>query len=115
MKSEESFLTSLEEVEHKLNKMGFIQSHFERKGYAIFTDYKRQDTTVKFMRGPSEWHVEMFIITPKRRYRLNDLLIISVVAEWVKENKFSQGDGNYIKSELFWFVNLLEFVLPFLK
>ena len=95
--------------------MGFVRTHFERKGYAVFTEYNKENTKVEFMCGPSDWHVEMIIVTPKQRYAFKDLLQIPIVDEWVKRNKFSEGNENYIKAEVRYFINLLEFVLPILK
>ena len=113
--SDDSFVTSLKKAEYLLNRIGFTQSHFERKGYAVFTEYRKQNTKVKFMCGPSEWHVEMIIITPKGYFAFKDLLQMHAIAEWVKRNKFLQDDENYIKSEILYFINLLKFALPFLE
>ncbi len=113
--SDEEFIKALKEDEFLLNRIGFVQSHFERKGYAVFTEYQKQDIRVKFMCGPSDWHVDMIIVTPKQRYAFGDLLQIPVVDEWVKRNKFSGGNEHNIKAEVDYFVNLLEFVLPILK
>ena len=66
-----------------------MQSHFERKGYAVFIEYQKQDIKVKFICGPSDWHVYMTIVTPKQRYEFRGLLQIPIVDEWVKRNKFS--------------------------
>ncbi len=54
MKSDEVFVKSLDEYKSLLNKMGFVRTHFERKGYAVFTEYSKEDTKVKFMCGPSD-------------------------------------------------------------
>lgn len=115
MASDELFVKSLQEAEYLLNRIGFIQSHFERQGYAVFVDFNKQTTTVTFMFGPPEWHVEMIILTPKQRYAFKDVLQMPIIAEWVNENNFSQEDENYIKSEILWFIKLLKFALPFLE
>jgi hypothetical protein len=115
IKSEEGFIKSLEEVKPLLDQMGFIQTHFEEKGLAVFTEYAKQDTKVEFMCGPPEWHVEMIITTPRRSYAFKDLLQIPLVDEWFKSNKFSEDNEYNINAELRYFINLLEFALPVLR
>lgn len=115
MKTDKVFIKSLKEVKFLLDKMDFTQTGFERKGYAVFTEYSKKDTKVKFMCGPSDWDVEMIIVTPERSYAFKDLLQIPVVDKWVKRNKFSVDNKNQIKAELHYLIKLLEFALPVLE
>ena len=116
IKSDDVFVESLDEYKSLLNKMGFARTHFERKGYAVFTEYTKEDTKVEFMCGPSDWHVEMIIVASGQHYAFKELLQIPVVSEWIKRNKFSEGNESYpIKAEVRYFINLLEFVLPILE
>lgn len=113
--SQQLFLQAINEVEEILLLIGFKRVFLEKKGYATFIHYKRNDVLVEFMFGPSDWDVEMLIYTSKGKYAFKDLLEIPKISEWVNSNKYKQTNGRSIKDEIAWFIDLLKFALPIIE
>ncbi len=111
----EEFLTAIEEVEKILFLMDFHAYSFEEKGPAYFIKYKRGETIVEFLFGPSDWDVEMIIFTVKGKFAFRDLLQIPLVAKWVNENRYKQENGRDLKNELLWAIKLLKFSLQIIE
>jgi len=111
----EEFLNGLIEIELILSLMLFKKKSFQEKGFAYFVEYKKNETIVSFLFGPSDWDVEMIVNTYKRKYAFKDLLQIQEILKWVNENRYKQIGERDIKNELFWFVELLKFSLPFIE
>lgn len=110
--SNEFFPELLIEVEPILLGMSFTKCSYIKKGYAYYVEYKKGDSIVKFMYGPSEYHVEMVIYIPNRKFELKDLLEIPEVASWANNYRHVQFDENIIKNELLWYIELMKFSLP---
>jgi hypothetical protein len=77
----EPFLDAIIEVEALLSIMLFRKKSFQEKGFAYFIEYKRNETIVLFLFGPSDWDVEMIINTPKKKYAFKDLLQILEISK----------------------------------
>lgn len=111
----EAFLNGLVEIELILSLLQFKRKSFQKKGFAYFVEYKRNQTMVSFLFGPSDWDVEMIVNTAKGKYAFKDLLQIKEILKWVNENRYEQIEERDIKNELLWFVELLKFSLPFIE
>lgn len=109
------FLIGVRVIEPDLESLGFAQHDFEHKGYASYVYYKRRDTVVEFIYGPSDWDVEMLITTPTRKLALKDLLQIPAIADWFANNRYKSANGRNAADELHWFVELLKFSLPIVE
>lgn len=109
--TQESFIESIKEAETIFNNIGLSHVSTIKKGYATFVDYKGTDTLVSFMFGPSDWNVEIFLEKNGIKYALKDLLQIPLIAQWTIRNKFQQLTNDRLKDEVFWFVDLIKFVL----
>lgn len=108
----ESFLNGLNEIEFVLSSLLFTKKSIIRKGHAFFVSYYKDETIVEFLFGPSDWEIEMTIITSKRKYAFKDLLQIQEIFKWVNENRYIQVSKRDIGKELSWFVDLLGISLP---
>lgn len=108
---QESFVESVKESEPALTDAGFFHHSTERKGYTTYIDYKSEDTVVSYMLGPSDWHVEISILTTKRKYEFKDLLEITSIAHWIARNRFEHTGKDIIKDEVIWFTRLIRFSL----
>ena len=62
------------------------------------------------MFGRSDWKVEILLETNEIMYAFKDLLQISSIAYWTRENKFQQKTNDRIRDEVIWFVEFLRFV-----
>jgi hypothetical protein len=111
----EDFLAGIKEIENILFLLNFSAYSFEEKGPAYFIKYKRENSIVEFLFGPSDWDVEIIIITSKGKFAFRDLLQISSIAEWVKNNTYKQVNGRNVKNELLWAVELLKISLPIIE
>jgi hypothetical protein len=109
--TQESFIKSINEAEPILTDIGLSHILTEKKGYATFVDYKGTDTLVSFMCGPSDWNVEILLEKNHRKYAFKDLLQIPSIAQWTIKNKLRQVTNDRLKDEVFWFVDLIKFVL----
>jgi hypothetical protein len=111
-KSQETFIQSIKDIETRLTDIGFLHLSTTKKGYATYIDFKSADKTqVSFMFGPSEWNVEMLLTVKEKQYAFKDLLQISSVAQWTRDNKFQPRTNDRVKDELSWYVELLTFVV----
>ena len=86
----EIFLESIEEIEKLLIDFQFKSKPFDKSGLALFVAYEKGNTLVEFLFGPSDWDVEMIIITSKGRFAFRDLLEIPSILKWVKDNRYRQ-------------------------
>lgn len=111
----EEFLAGIKEIESILYSMHFHPHSFEEKGAAYFIKYKRGQSIVEFLFGPSDWHVEMLIFTSKRKFSFGDLLQIPAIAGWVRSNEYKPEKTTNVKGELLWFVELLKVSLPIIE
>ena len=111
----EVFLESMEEIEKHLIDLQFKSKPFDKSGLAFFLLYEKGNTLVEFLFGPSDWDVEMIIVTIKGRFAFRDLLEIPSISKWVNDNRYRQENGRNIKNELLWSVELLKFSLPFVE
>ena len=109
--TQKAFIKSINEAETILTDIGLSHISTEKKGYATFVGYKRTDTLVSFMFGPSDWNVEILLEKNGRKYAFKDLLQIPSIAQWTINNKFRQITNDRIKDEVFWFVDLIKFVI----
>ncbi len=109
--TQESFIQSVTGSETILTDIGFLHHSTERKGYATYIDYKRDDTLISFMLGPSDWNVEISIFTNNRKYAFKDLLEIPSIAQWPASNKFEQTSKDRINDEVIWFMKFIRFSL----
>ncbi len=110
-KTQESFIKSIAESDTILTTLGFFQQSTEKKGYATYINYKRDETLICFMLGPSDWNVEISLYTNKTKYEFKDLLAISSIAQWTSNNKFVQTNEDIIKDEVIWFMEFVRFSL----
>ena len=111
----EEFLAGIKEIEKILLLLQFYPHSFEKKGYAYFIKYKKGESIVQFLLGPSDWDTEMIIYTRKGEFAFKDLLQIAAIAEWVNTNRYKQNNGRNVKNELLWAVELLRVSLPFIE
>jgi len=111
----EEFLEGIKEIENILFLLHFYLYSFEEKGPAYFIKYKRGNSVVEFLFGPSDFDVEIIISTSKGKFAFKDLLQIPSVAEWVNNNKYKQENGRNVKNELLWALELLKFSLPIIE
>jgi hypothetical protein len=111
----EDFLAGLKEIESTLSLLNFYPYSFEEKGPAYFIKYKRGNSIVEFLFGPSGWEVEMIIFTSKGKFAFKDLLQIPAIAEWVDNNRYKQYKGRSVRNELLWAIELLKTSLPIIE
>ncbi len=111
----ESFLQSVKEIQFILLEIGFIEYSFIEKGYAYYVQFKRDNTIVKFIFGPSDYQIEMIIYTSKGKFAFRDLLKITAISEWVNNYRYIQGNERNIREEMMWFIELLKFSLPIVE
>ena len=109
------FLNTLNCIENPLSKYKFELLSVEEKGFAYFIKYKRKETVVEFLFGPPEFQVEILIKTTKGSFAFRDLLKNSHIIAWVNNNRYTQSGNRNIKNEILWFVQLLNFSLPFIE
>ena len=114
-KLSEEFLHAVQEVESIFLLLQFKPYSFEEKGFAYYIEYKRGETIVMFLFGPSDWNVEMIIYTVKGKFAFKDLLQIPVIAKWINNNRYIQENGRNVKNELLWFIELLKVSLPIIE
>lgn len=115
MKSNDAFLSAIEELEIDLFKIGFKRESFETKGVAYFLSYRRSETIVRFLYGPADWDVEVIVNCGDRKFALKDILGFSEINIWFHENRYVQKGERNIRSELFWYLELIKFGLPTLE
>jgi len=111
IQTQESFIKSVAESDTILTDLGFLHQSTEKKSYATYIKYKRDDTLICFMLGPSDWHVDISIFTNKTKYVFKDLLAISSIAQWAANNKFEQKSVDKINNEVIWFMQFTRFSL----
>jgi hypothetical protein len=109
------FLGALKEIDAILSEMLFKKYSFIEKGLAHFVQYKKGNTILEFLFGPSDWDVDMKIYTSKGKFAFKELLKIPSIAKWVNENRYKQENGRNIKNELLWFIELLKISLPMIE
>lgn len=109
--TQESFIKSVKDVETTLIDMGFVHYSTTKKGYATYIDFKQNDKQISFMLGPSDWHVDISLLTTKRKYEFKDLLAIPSIARWTATNKFEQKSKDTHRDEVEWFVKFIRFAL----
>lgn len=109
------FLIAVNEIEPVLESLHFHQYSFEEKGFGYFVKYKRNNTYVEFLFGPSDWNIELIIFTINGKYTFKDLLQISNIKKWVDNNRYIQEDERNLKKEMLWFIELLKFSLPIIE
>lgn len=114
-KSDEEFLQALKVVENSLLTLQFKTSSFEKKGYAYFVQFKREDCMVRFVYGPPQYEIDIIIYSSKGKFEFKDLLNIPTIAAWVNDNRYVQKNGRDLNSEMLWFVQLLKFSLPIIE
>ena len=108
----EEFLQGVKDIEEVFFNMGYNQLSYLEKGYACYVQYKNKDCIVEFIFGPPEYQIEILIYVAKEKYAFKDLLRIPAIENWVRINRYVQGDKRKLKNELLWFVDLLKFALP---
>ena len=111
----EEFLAGIKEIENILFLLHFYPYSFEEKGTAYFIKYKKGNSIVEFLFGPSDWDVEIIIFTSKGKFAFKDLLQIPTIAEWVNNNRYKQDNGRNVKNELLWAIELLRVSLPIIE
>lgn len=109
--TQESFILYVAGSDTILTNIGFVHYSTERKGYATYIDYKRDDTLITFMLGPPDWNVEISMFTNKRKYEFKDLLQIPSIAQWAANNKFEQTSKDIINDEVIWLMQFIRFSL----
>ena len=114
-KSSPKFEAAVREIEPTLLGIGFKPYSFERKGPAYYIRYKHDDTIVMFMYGPSDWHVEVVLLTAKGKFNIGNLMKFPTIADWVYGKKFISNNENPVVNELLWNIELMKISLPFIK
>ena len=110
------FLKALNEIEIVLITLLFKRHSFIEKGLAYYIEYRnKNNTSVEFLFGPSEWGIEMIIFTSKGKFAFKDLLSIPEISSWVNNNKYKQESNRNIKKELEWYIDLLKVCLPYVE
>lgn len=116
MGSIDDFLELLNKEEHSLIDMSFRRLRVERKGlYAVYVSYEHGNTSVKFMYGPPEYHVEIVVYNSGERYGFNDLLDLPAVAEWFQNRRPEFNDQNVVTKEIKFYIEMLQIALPALQ
>ncbi len=111
----EEFLDALKKNEHVLLNMSFKPFSFEKKGFAYYVQYKKDNCLTEFLFGPSDYQIEMIVYTSKGKFAFKELLQIPEIAAWVNKNQYIEKDRRDLKREIAWFVDLLDFSLPFIE
>lgn len=111
----EKYLDVLKEVENLLSSMNFLVKKVERKGFAVITEYKRGNTSVRFLFGPSDWDIEMIVSTAKGKFTLGDLFQFPAIRRWVEENRYESRKERSLHGELMWNLELLKISLPLIE
>jgi hypothetical protein len=111
----DSFVKALKEIEDSLSLLLFKPCSFEKKGYAYFVQYKKGDSILSFLFGPSDYQIEMIIYTSKGKFAFKDLLQNPSISTWVNMNRYTQENERNLKNELLWFLELLKYSLPFVE
>lgn len=57
-------------------------------GFAYYFEYKKGNTTVEFLVGPTDWQIEMIILTSKQKYTFKDLMEIKSIKTWIDNNRY---------------------------
>jgi hypothetical protein len=115
-KLRKEFLEALDDAETMLNKLLFKKHCISQKGLAYFIEYRKEnDTRVKFLFGPADWDIEMIIYTSIGKFSFKDLLGFPAIKMWVNDNGYRQHSDRNLRSELFWFVELLKISLPIIE
>jgi len=109
--AQELFISSVEDSDTLLTDLGFCHNSTIRKGYATFIAYNKNDTLITFILGPSDWHVEIILLTKNKKYEFKDLLGIPSISQWTTINKFEPTTKETIKDEVVWFMKFIRFVL----
>lgn len=114
--TQELFIKSVKEAEPTLAEIGLSHYSTIRKGYATYIEFKgNEDTLATLMLGPSDWHVEVSVITNQKKYEFKDLLQIPSISEWTKNNKFEQRTNEILKDEVDWVSCFLVYTIQMLE
>ena len=109
------FLQALEVAEKSLLILHFKKSYFEKRGYAYFVGFEREDCRVRFSYGPPEYEIDIVIFTLKSKFEFKDLLQIPAIVTWVKDNRYIPTNRKDLEREMLWLIELLKFSLPLIK
>lgn len=110
------FLTAQNEIEVVLKTLFFNRHSFIEKGQAYYIEFiKNNGTKLEFLFGPSDWDVEMIIVSSKGKFAFKDLLDIPEINSWVNSNQYRQDGLRNLKNELLWFIELLKVSLPYVE
>ncbi|HVW94863.1 MAG TPA: hypothetical protein VHA56_02750 [Mucilaginibacter sp.] len=105
------FLSAIRDANVRLISRSFKRYSYKEKGYTYYIRFKKEDSIVEFIWGPPEFQIEMILYVGSLKYAFKDLLKIPEIGRWVSSNRYKQGDKRNVKSEMLWFLDLLQISL----
>jgi len=112
------FIEAVRSIESALEGMGFTQVPPVEQGFATWVSFRKSNCEVKFVCGPPEYHVEMFIemrrVSGVKAYEFSDLMQMPTLARWIRANRLVVQEDDQLCVESRWFAELLRLALPVL-
>lgn len=109
-------IETVRSIENTMMGMGFTPALPLQEGFATWFSFRKSTCEVRFVCGPPEYHMEMFIKMDKssgaKTYELADLMQIPTLAQWIRTNRPVDQGHDHLGAESRWFIDLLKIALP---